>query len=425
MAYAEHYTQRVAALAAVARSRAVRPMRDFLREDAAHVNQTWQWAMHQRAMPILLSLAESLWFLNDGITDLAASLFSCQQAEALLRPDPNLPAVLHALLLACMARTAYYQGQLPEAVEHARAALRLAQRTGHRDALGLSLDTLIRAFVVLGKLRQAQSTLERSTALHRLHGEDGLLTPMLLRQQGMLSFSRSDWANCQRLNSELVAIYRRLDDANMVVHVLLCEAMNHRSAGQLQRSIETLSHASDVAAAGGVSPSMHALTWCEAAARHVELTQLEAARNCLAQADAIAAKWPLPKYVRLVLCLAKSSHALALGQFQNARPPLAELLQALGRGEQLPVAEETFLLAATWFRHCGDRQACVDLLRTIGPQTFEMRNFAAAQRMLCELEAAPEPGVEPALPTPAQQMEAANQALTRLLHATPPEQSVG
>ena len=413
-AHAAHYTLRLQSLAALARHTSIRPLLSFVRAETVNICQAWRWAVRHRAMPTLLAMAESLWFVGDGLSDWVTGLLNFEEVELALRDDPAAPSALLALLLGWLARSTFSQGQVELAAKQARSALRLAQRAGHRDALGLSLDTLMRTHLVMGHKTQAQALMQRSAALQRQHGEDGLLTPLLLRQQGMLYFTQSDWAGCKQINQQVTAIYRRLDDSNNIVRMLLSQAFSELNAGRLQASIDVLTQAIEAAASPDVSPSTRIIARSEAACVHVMLEQFDRARIRIEEIVAIASRQPISRYAQICLWDAIATEAVTTGKLAQAKPALMELMKAHSKGEKLANAEGNLLLAALWFRQAGSLQACVDLLRTIGAKPFSMQIFEQAQSVLRELGEPALPGEATAQPSEAEVMQAAADALRRM-----------
>ncbi len=398
--YLEHYRRRLGALAGVARSKSVRPLRQFLRDEGAHVEHAWQLALQRRALPTLLSLAESLWFLNDGISGGVDCVAGLVEAEGLLRDDQTVTPALRAMLLAGAARAAQYHGHFDLAVERAKDAMRIAQRARHRDALIYASDSLIKVYLNQRKLREAEALVHRVVALHNQPDGQASFPPNVLSHQRLLCFLRSDFETNLRLADQMMTIFRRFEDSDAEVRLLMSKAFVCAESGDLPRAIQGLEQAVQVAAANDASPALQATALCLSATWHLEGGHVARARPCIERANAIAFSYPQSQWVRLYAGLANAAFGVATQDIEPAAQQLTEALAAMSRSEELTLAEPIFLVTAKWFLLLKEREAGVTMLRAIGAQVWEMRTFAAAQAMLRELGEQPQPptGTEPQRP---------------------------
>jgi tetratricopeptide (TPR) repeat protein len=378
-------------------------MRQFLRDDVAHVQHAWQLALQRRALPTLLSLAESLWFLNGGVVVNSGYLEDFVQAERLLGDDLSVAPALRALLLAGVAQAACRDGHFDLAMQRSRQAQHLAQQARHRDALIYASDNLIQVYVRQRKLRQAEALVRKTAALHYQPDGEACFPPNGLNQQRQLCFLRFDFEAYLRLSDEMIDICRRFEDSEDETRVLLSKATIYADAGNLPLAIQALDQTLAVAAANGASPALQVSALGLSVRWQLELGHIEPARSCIARANAIAFSAALPQWARLFTGLAKAEFAIATGDTTAAAPPLTEALAALSRSELLSLAPEVFLVTARWFLLLKERVACVAMLQAINPEVWEMRTFAAAQKMLRELGEEPRPtsGVAPDEPEAA------------------------
>ena len=383
-AYLNYYARRLKSQSDIGKHESIRPLHQLLREDGHHVAHVWHVALSLRSYSILLVLAESLWFIADGVGarfDLETSLVAAERA---LRDDPETPLALRALLLASAARSSYFQGQIATTVERARAAMRMALRSRHQAAFISASDSLIRYFLAEGKFREAEALMARVAAQRPMLNSGDFFTTFLLAQQRILSFYRSDFNASIRLAEQMADVYERYGDSDSVVRVLIGKAFSYAESDDLVRAIQVAERA---AAINGASATHVATLLCEAAYWNLELTHTEEAQSCLARVDACASICPSSPFLHLKICQTRAAVAVSKGDIAQAAIQLEEALGALIRGEELGLAEPIFLVTAKWFLLVQHHEPCVDLLRAIPAQLWERRTFQTAQKLLRQLGA--------------------------------------
>lgn len=415
--YIGHYRERLAALAQRALSSSLRPLRDCLRDDGVHIEQAWRWAVEQRDFDSVLSFADSLWFINDGVASWINSQEMFAGAARELLPQPGLPARLRARLLACAALAAYHKGDHALARQQALEALHLLPRSAPPLALFQPLETLVRANAAERRLAEAKKFLARVMALRPPLGSERFFEAGRLQLQRALSFACADFRAFESFTDQALPIYEALEDWDSVARFRMGRAGGWAAEGNLPRAIQGMEDVAALVQARKANPALRVYALCDAAMWHLELGQPVPARHCTDRAVTYAFNGPQSQYMRTHVCLAQAALAVQVREPAQAAQALHEILAGLAAGEDMWISENVFLVAARWFLQIGDRAAGVALLRAIGPQPWEMRVWAQAQPLLRQLgEAAlDQPDEATPLPTAAEKMEAAHQAIQCLL----------
>lgn len=411
-AYLEFYTRRLVELAEIARHKSVRPVRDFLREEAAHVEHAWQLALEQRNYSALLRLAESLINHTDETWASYGAWFG--HAEPIVRHDAGAPNSLKALLLAGDALFMREIGKFDIAKSRAREALRMGQLARHREAMSYAMAALAFACVATGQVREAQALLDRHQALCRDHcGETFRVDELSLR--AILSNISGDFDSAMRAQDQVIDICRRFEDSNVVVLAILNQSEICSIAGDSSRAALLADQAVDEAEAPDVHADVKAYALMHAANAQLDVGQPGQARACIDRAVAIARDHPLSLIHHCRLQIALAAVAVAERDLPLASQDLAAVLETIGRGELQHLTDRALVVAAKWFHQAGDRQACIESLCAIVTGKYTVRPPSAAQKMLRELgEAQPEPGAA-ILGAPKTAIEVATATRLRIL----------
>ena len=389
-AYVEFYSQRLAALAKLAKVKTVRPLQHFLREDAKHIEHAWRTALRLRAYPALLLYAQ--WLSHQatifgGADDYLAWFV---EAERLLGDDPCAPDALMAFVLVGAANASRFHGKPDLALSQCNAALRAARRTRHRDAICAALEALGMSQVTRGKMKDAERAIARLAAMNN---ED--FRGNLIDLRSMFSSVNADHKTALRLLDELIAIDLQLEDANSVVSSLVNKWLVHVASGDFPKASEAIEKACAAAAASDVRRHLEASTMAFAAQWYVDIGDWAKAESCIERANAIALISPGTRVLYLKSELITGAIAVVSGDPMRAVPPLTKVLDEIGRGELPNMANAAFLYAAKWFVLASDRNACVSLLRVIRGGAFSRIYADAAQLMLRELGEEPQPETVP------------------------------
>ncbi len=385
-AYIEFYVQRLVTLAGAARVKTVRPFQQFLRDEAAHVEHVWRMALHRRAYPALLSLAQWL-FAEASILGSAADYLAWfAGANDALRDEPNVPEALRAYVLAGAANAVRHHGKVDLAVRQSVAALRAAQQARHHDAMCAALTVLAMTYLGVGKLKEAEKLIARLVAL----GVDDSLGT-LLDLQSMFSMVNADYKTALQLLDRVIAINRQLENSNAAIGSLINKWIVCVQSDDAAQASKVMEHAIAACDAPDVRRPLRATVLLYAAQWYADIGDLVRARLNIERANAIDIQSLTTQALRMKFALVTAAIAVVDQELVTAAPPLAEVLAEIGRGELPSMASATFLYAAKWFRMAGDRDACLICLRAIRGGLFYTRGSNSVPAMLQELGADPEP----------------------------------
>lgn len=394
--YVAYYTQRLRGLASLARSRTVRPLKLYLQTDAVHARHAWALALERRDHAALLSLQESVWFMDDGTSAAVDFNERCIEAERVMRDDPALPPALRALLFAGMAQDFLYQMQWAPAMEHARRALREAQRARHYEASISALFTLCWAHAYQGNNKQAEALLLRAqTLLASASAGDGLLAMGASACRAMLAIEERDLDAALEHYERAATLARQFETPDAELICLSCMAGAYHAFGVPERAIAFEDRALALGAEGKADRALVATYLCGLTEWNIDCGNVERARTHMERVDALVSGYPQVRMLRLRVSLGHAAVCTAQGNLAVARTHLSELLAAVSSGDTPGVSTGTFVATARWFRSAGERQACVQALRAVLINSGSGENFKLAKAMLRELGEEPAEEVPP------------------------------
>jgi DNA-binding SARP family transcriptional activator len=388
-AYLVYYVQRLRALASLAKTKTVRPLQQFLYAEIVHVSRAWALALERRDHGTLLSLLESVWFLDDGTSTLMNFSTWCTDAERLTRDDPKVPKALRAMLLAGIAHDAFQQRQMALASNNAELAIRAAEGARHPDSTLWAQDTLAWMSGQQGNFRQAASLAARQVSLLGNAGiGEGLSVRFVLYPRATLSSMRGDLQTSLEQYEEAANAAHQFEDFHCEFVCLMFMAGAHHNANMSDRATQLEERALAAGAAGKVDPALIASYLCAFTHWNIHNGNTERAQAHMQRADALVCGHPQSRNLRLKVHSGHAAVLTAQGDLAAARPHLGEVVDAISR-EQIPLVSNTlFLTAGKWFLAAGDRDACVGVLREVrlgSGSARDVRDFKAAQTMLREL----------------------------------------
>ncbi len=392
--YLAYFAQRLRALASLAKTKTVRPLQQFLDDQRAHVDRVWALALERRDHAVLLSLQESVWFMDDGSSTARDFSARCSEAEHQLRDEPAVPPALRAMLLAGMAKDVFYQARWPLALEHAGHALRQAQRARHHPSTASALTTLSLVRAYLGDATPAEMLIAKlETLLTRVGEQDGLLAMGGHFCRAMLAIERRSLEPALEHYERASNIARKFDDPDSELICLMSMAVSYYSFGMPGLAIPFEDRALAVGAQRKADPALVATYLCVIAHCNVDSGNTARAQAHMQRADALICSYPQTPALLMKVRLGHAAVFTAQGQLVAARVHLCEILDAIGRDDSSVVSGTAFVVVARWFQSAGERQASVDMLRAVLATSVSGENFRLAKAMLHELgEELPDPG---------------------------------
>lgn len=384
--YLAYYTQRLRALASLARSKTVRPLGEFLETESSLLRHAWVLALERRDHETLLSLQESVWVTDDGTSAVKDFNARCFEAEELLRGDQTTPLALRAMLLAGMAQHVYYQTDWALALDLGRRALREAQRARHYESTLSALFTLAWVNSYLAHSDQSEALISRAEATLASGGErEGLFAMGIFAYRASQALERGDLAVGVELYERSAAVARRFESPHSEFICVACIAGGYHSADMPDQAVQFEERAFAAAALGRVDPALVATYLCGLAQWNIDGGNTTRAKALMERADALIRSHPQMRILRLRVHLGHAAVFTAEGNLAAARDHLDELLGVLATDEVQGVFAGTFVVAARWFRRVGELSACVALLRSVVATTGVGANFKLAKAMLGEL----------------------------------------
>jgi tetratricopeptide (TPR) repeat protein len=311
------------------------------------------------------------------------------------------PTTTRAAALLALGRLAHEQGESAAAQRHLDESLQIAQTLG--DSLGVARALQQYGWVAydLHDVTRALAYFAESLALFRRHGERLETAHVLYAQAHVLSQQGVGAEEIEPLLAESLAIYRELDHAPGVAHVLHNQGIRANLSGEYGLAVTLLREAlaihRQVSARRDVGWTLHALGEAEWLQRN-----LPAARRYLAEGfelfDEIGDKWGQALALHHLaqvdqaegqLALAQERYQTSLTLFQELknRHMIARCLAGLGgvalaqgepeRAAYLLAGAQTILDDLPPFLAPGDRQAYAALIEQTKAQLGEAA-FAAA-----------------------------------------------
>jgi DNA-binding SARP family transcriptional activator/tetratricopeptide (TPR) repeat protein len=384
--YLAYYTQRLRALASLARSKTVRPLHRFLDVEIVHVRRAWLLALKRSDYMALLSMQESVWFIDDGTSTERDFNARCAEAERLTRDDPKVPPALRAMLLAGIANDVYNQMRWLPALEHARHALRAARSARRYESTVLAHLMLFWTNFQLGNTEQSEALMGKVEALLGNAGEaEGLLSIHVLGGRALIALGQGNLETSLDHYARAVTIARQFEDSNGEFMCLMAMATAYHFMDMPNHAIGFEERALAVNASGQVDPARAARHLCAMTQWNLDHGNIERARIHIEQAAALLSSRPQTQILRLKVCLGRAAVFTAQGNLAAARQHLGELLNVISSDDVQGVSAATFVIAARWFRLAGDREACVEALRVVLTKPEIRSTFKIAQTMLREL----------------------------------------
>lgn len=415
-----HFAARLRALSDLARTRTVRPLQQFVDSERGHLDLAWALALQRRDHGVLLSLQESVWFLDSGVSSAVRFSARCVEVERRVRGDATVPLALRALLRACVARDALNHRRSEAALEHAREAMRLAQRARHFDASLLAVNTWLLASAAERDYPQAERLSQRQEALLQ-HVDEGVFALwnadaralLAIVMQRDLEAGMAGWARC-------AALARQVEDTQAEVHGLINIAMSCHRLQAHERAIPFEEQAFALSAAGRLDPASQAKWLSELTFWHLDLGDIERARAYAERAVQLSGSHPQTQLLRLKVRLAQAAVQIARDQLRAARDHLVEVLDALQRDDLPAISGTAFVTVAKWFLSAGQRPWCLEVLhRVLGSRASNFHDTKVAHSMLAELGEAAPAAAPPEGPVARIAMTAA-EARQRMLKASLP-----
>lgn len=409
--YLAYYAERLRGAAELAKTQTVKPLQIFRRAEASHLDHAWALAFARRDYVTLLSLQESMWFLDHGGGFASNYSARCIEAERALRDDPGVPASLRAILLAGIAHDALNQRNLPRALDYGLQAIKAARNARHFDATISALKTLIYANAFQRNIRQAESLTAKHEALIT-RADRGVLSVYLPDYRALIAFLRNDMENCLKYLEQTADVARQIEDPIAELTSLINMAISCHRSGMRDRAIPieerliALATQADTEADPPIDALSDFTRW------HLHWGNFERAYAYMERANALAGSHPHAQRLRLKIDLARAAVLTAQGSLVAARDLLSELLSVISQKDVHQVADNILVATARWFRLAGDPQACLSTLREVRKK-FALSDYAMAQAMLREL-GAESIAATPPVDDPVHFREAAALTLTRL-----------
>lgn len=384
--YVGYYKQRLRALAGLARNTTVRPLRQFLYAERALLDHAWVLALELRDYAALLSLQESVWFMDDGTSTVIQIAARCVEAERLIRDDPTVPPALRAMLLAGISYYNFQQVRHSLAVDYGQQALIEARRARHHDATVSALITLGWISAQQGDSEQVAAQMTRlETLINRMGERNGRLALNIPGIRALLCIARRDLEAGIEQYELAASASRQVEDFHAELVFLMHMAGAYHSFNRPDRAVPFEERGITVGAAEKVDPALVASYLSAFAHWHIQSGDIERAQVCMERADALMCDRPQTQILRLKIQLGHAAVLTAQQDLAAARAHLDKILDVLSRGDMPVVSNTAFLVTGKWFEQAGERQPCVQALREVrlgSASARDVRDFKAAQAML-------------------------------------------
>lgn len=362
--YVAYYDRSMRELANLAKTRTLAPLREFVQRERAHIDTAWALAVQQRDYATLLSLQESVWFLDDGAGGAMAFSARCAEVERMTRGDPALPAAVRAMLLAATAQHLVNQRHAAAARDIGHSALREARRARHAPATLFSLYTLFFANAYLREPNAAEQLRARILALLGPI-EDGVFAYWDLDFRAVQAGYREDADAAIACWEQSASVARRINDHHTEAQLLVNLAIVcHRARRTAQAMVyEEQAFATHATQAGVARDDAADAKWlCELARWHIHWGNIPRARGFVHRAEAIAGGRPNPQILRMKLEIARGEVQTAEQNLPSALSCLTPILESLTRENVPAVSGRALLAVANWLRLSEDVRACRALL---------------------------------------------------------------
>jgi hypothetical protein len=366
--YIAYYAGQLAAVAHLAKVKSVRPIREFLLSEAAHVEWTWNLAVNRRRYSALTSMAQALAGELHGLGAPQDYGEWMNIARAQWETDRDVPPTVRTVLLAGSARAAYVRNNDQLAAQLAGRALATAVQEGMTETQIFCLWTLANCRTEGNSAADATAFATRAEDLRqRMVGQayDGAM----LRTSVVNRYIAGEYLDGIRLADEYIRISQSFEDFATLAFLLIVKAYSLVALGERSAAGVLLDEIGAVLDGARLSPNAQVRFLCDRVQIAMSLPDLIRAAHLLNQANALAAGFPLLYPQRTTLQLTNALLEGKTGEFQPTGPRLVALLEVVADGVSSKTANSTLLIAAKWFRWAGDVSACLDILR-LGRSVF-------------------------------------------------------